>query len=221
MKHIYLFFILATSNVFALPIVNESVGTNTVYTVYADHLDKNLYYLSPNYMGLAYDEDGMPLFNYTEYKVGFRSYRSTAMMILKVANYREELLNTKNEVLSINPNAKFAPIPFVSSKLEFDGQFKELILGHSCEHVAGEYNSEQSCIINFSEFGRKVFRNTISKRIALVFRFSYSVEGFARDADDSLIPTSRNFMIAGRVGGGELLSHPELFTDWKGRVIKF
>ncbi len=211
--------LLITGNALALPVLNESVATNSIYTIYPDHQDENLYYISPNYMGIARDEDGIPLFNYTEYKVGWRRYRATAQVILRVNNYEEELSKAKETVLSYNAKARFALIPFYESEILFNDKFGRAILSHACTHPAGEYSAEQSCILNFSHFGKNIFKNSIHKRLTLVMNFSYQVIGVNATADNSFVETERKFMLAARIGGNILAQYPELFTDWKGRII--
>jgi hypothetical protein len=217
---LYLFILLFSTNVFALPILNESVGTNSIYTIYPDHVDANLYYLSPNFMSVALDEDETPLFNYTEYKVRYKTF-ANIQMILRVDNYEAELNKAKTEILRHNPKARFALIPFLKSQMEFDDNFKGMVFNHSCSHIAGEYSAEQSCMMNLTNFGMKVFKNTIHKRLTLLFKFYYEVSGVNRTAENSFIDSTRKFQIAGRVGGDKLINYPELFTDWKGQIIKF
>lgn len=223
-KLLFLITFLLSSSAFALPIVNESVATNSIYTVYLDHNDSNLYYISPNFMSVAMDEDGIPLFNYTEYKVGgyfSRKRNANIQMILRVANYEEQLNIAKDTILKDNPNAKFALVPFVSSRIEFDDKFRGMFIDHSCTHPSGEYSAEQSCILNLSHFGHIVFKNNIQKRLTLVLKFFYEVQGVERKADNSFQDATREFQIAGRVGGDILAPHPHLFTDYKGRYIYF
>ena len=215
--------VVFSSTCFALPIVNESVATNSIYTVYRDHNNSDLYYISPNFMSIAEDVDGTPLFNYTEYKVGgylSRKRNANIQMILRVKNYEEELQMAKDTILSDNPNARFALVPFESSRVEFDDKFRGMFLDHSCTHPSGEYSAEQSCILNLSHFGHIVFKNNIKKRLTLVLKF-FKVQGVERRADNSFQDATREFQIAGRVGGDILAPHPHLFTDYKGRWIYF
>ena len=220
MKKILLLALFLSFGAHALPILNESVATNSIYTIYPDSENQNLYYISPNFMSVALDEDGIPLFNYTEYKVGFRRYQANIQMVMRVQNYQEELRVAKETVLSNNPNAKFALTPFASSQIEFDDKFKSAITDHSCNHMGGEYSAEQSCILVLSNLGRNIFKNNIRKRLTLVMNFKYRILGVNRMADDTFSNTERIFKIAARVGGDVLLDYPDLFTDWRGRIIR-
>lgn len=214
-------FIMLALNAWALPVVNESVGTNSIYTIYPDHEDRHLYYISPNFMTVAQDEEGIPLFAYTEYKSGWFKKYGVIQMVLRVQNYEDELKRAKDEILSADPQASFALVPFKESFMEFDNTFQGYVFEHSCSHMGGEYSAEQSCTLSLTDFGTRVFKNTIHKRLTMLLRFQYVIDAVERNADGTFSNSERRYQIAGRVGGDLLVEYPELFTDWRGNIIRF
>lgn len=164
------------------PILNENAATGSFVTIYKDHLDPNLYYFAPHYMGVCLDEKGLPVFSYSTFKESTLSpLKGLVMTTLCLREHKAEMKEAFDSILKTNPVAKFAGVAFTKSELMLnDAVVRSLIEKNSCNHVAGVIGQEQACSFILSSRGKVAFIEKLNKGLAVVLQFQYSVVGVVR-----------------------------------------
>jgi hypothetical protein len=212
---------LGNSPAMALPVLNGNIPSNQMVTIYPDNQDKNVFYLVPRRLKMASDPQGQPEFLYTDVS---RSLFTTGgvIQVSMVPDFSEkELEAAKANILAFNPQAKFAVVPFISSKLIFDNRLLGLVESSDCNHHGGVVGSEQACVIGLSSQGRRVLLDSLKKRGTIYIHFQYEVAGVREDAKKGYEAAIGTWDISGAIGGAGLSAHPELFLDTHGLPIEF
>jgi hypothetical protein len=205
----------------AAPVLNVNTAGADSITVYPDHIDKNLYYTSPSRVTLAKDDQGVPKFLYYEWRSWWGG-ENTMVSLNLTANWNQTEVNkVKANILLINPNAKFAALPFASSKLSFK-DLGEFIETESCNHLGGVIESEQSCVIELGRAGRRAFAATVSTGQMFAVDITYWVNGVVQLGDGSFKTVDKGegiYQVSGGIGGADLIKYPNLFLDEHGKPI--
>jgi hypothetical protein len=212
-------FLLAVGSAQAMPILNMNTPGAENLTVYPDHMNPNLYYLVPTVFVVSRNERGVPNFSYMEYDSGPYD-RAVLQTTLRPYFAQGELDGVKARILQMNPQAAFTALPFVDTKVRFDGVLKDLIVHSACHHRAGTVSDEQSCSFVLNRQGIKALRPMLRTGIAITTQFEYGISGVEQQPDGSYQAKRNTFQVAGRIGGPELAKHPELFRDEDGDIIR-
>jgi hypothetical protein len=163
----------------ALPVLNANAAINSSLTIYPDDTNPNLFYTVPQFMGLCRDEKGNPIFSYTEFSEGFLRPTDGVMMTTMCEREDLKLLNAaKDNIRAANPQAQFAPVPYLTSSVSFSNSvFEKLIKQNSCSHSAGVVGQEESCAVEFSQAGKDEFLRALRSGLGIVLQFQYTVQG--------------------------------------------
>lgn len=201
----------------AVPVTNENRADAGVITIYPDHADPNRFYVAPNIVLIAREND-VPMFSYNEVRADVPFFWPFAhpvgiLQMLLVPTYtRDELEVAKAKILKTNPSAQFSGLPFISSELAMSGETPLLIKENQCSHGAGLIEQQQSCSMVLTERGRKVFRRSVrNKMLFTTFQFTYQFSGFARIPDNTFREEVITHSIAARIDGDQLAKYPQLF----------
>ena len=213
MKYAILLAVLFSSSAFSAPVLNRSAPAGEGIMVYVDHIDPNLYYVSPQTIGVQKSEEGRPIFSYIEYRNGGRlSSKQAVMQMLLMPEFNTAKINAAQErIRAINPSANFATLPFVRSSIAFTPEMQKLVVSGSCAHGAGDVGQSVACTISLTDRGRMVMGKLLKSGKELTVHFSYHVEGMLQGADGSYSSAQNPVSIAGTIGGPEFVSYPDLF----------
>lgn len=203
---------------FALPVLNKNTPGAETVTVFPDHSDPNLYYTAPTVFTISKNEAGVPNFSYIEYLTG--GYRRAFIQATLRPNFTySEMEKAKQNILAINPSARFTALPFEKASVSFTDSLKVLMVDSDCQHPAGTVGDEQTCAFHLRNQGVKVLRPMLKKGLAITTQFVYTINGVRQNADGTYVNQFNTYQVAGRIGGPDLAAHPELFQDYKGNVI--
>lgn len=201
----------------AVPVVNENRADSGVITIYPDHADPNRFYVAPNIVLIAREND-VPMFSYHEVRADvpifwpFSNPVAVLQMLLIPTYTRPELEAAKAKILAANPAAQFSGLPFVSSDLAMSGETPLLIKENQCSHGAGLVEQQQACNMILTERGRTVFKRAMKNRgLFTTFQFTYQFSGFARLPDNTFREQMITHGLAARIDGDQLAKFPQLF----------
>ncbi|WP_374075491.1 hypothetical protein [Bdellovibrio bacteriovorus] len=207
------FVMMATSSALAIPVVNENVANSGVMTIYPDHQDPHRYYVAPNVVMIATNQNGVPFFSYGEFRKNLIHKIGVISMTLVPAYTREELELAKAEILKKDPQAEFSGVPFVASSLSLTGVLAELIGENECNHAAGLIGQEQSCAIVLTSKGRTFFLKSIQRRtLFTTLQFEYALQAVVRRADGGFVDQAVTHGVAVRIDGEQLAQFPQLIN---------
>lgn len=202
----------------ALPVLNKNTPGAETVTVFPDHSDPNLYYTAPTVFTISKNEAGVPNFSYIEYLTN--GYRRAFIQATLRPNFTySEMEKAKQNILAINPAARFTALPFEKASVSFTDSLKVLMVESDCQHPAGTVGDEQTCAFHLRNQGVKVLRPMLKKGLAITTQFVYTINGVRQNADGSYENQFNTYQVAGRIGGPDLAAHPELFQDYKGNTI--
>ena len=209
------------SQALALPIFDRNAPNAEIVTLYPDSVDQNLYYFGPNLIETSLSATtGTPLFLYSEYKERLAK-KAIVQSVMKPGLRVDELEAAKKRVLSVNPNAHFSALPYLSSKIEISGQLAPLVESSDCNHIAGNILDDVGCIIKVSAKGRNPILKALRSDSGVIVHFVYGIAGVIEQADGTYINKEVAFAVAGHLGGSIVRGHPHLFLDRKGNEIEF
>jgi hypothetical protein len=211
--------LLSSGSAFALPVLNANTPGAETVTVFPDHENPNLYYMAPTVFVVSKNEAGVPNFSYIEYLThGYR--RAFIQTTLRPDFTYADMEKAKQQILAFNPKAQFTALPFESASVAFSNSLKVLLVESDCQHPAGTVGDEQTCAFHLRNQGVKVLRPMLKRGLAITTQFVYQINGARKNADGSYSNQVNTYQVAGRIGGPDLAAHPELFQDYKGRVIQ-
>jgi hypothetical protein len=203
----------------ALPVLNANTPGAETVTVFPDHSDPNLYYTAPTVFTVSKNEAGVPNFSYIEYLTS--GYRRAFIQATLRPNFTDsEMEKAKQNILAINPAARFTALPFEKASVSFTDSLKVLMVESDCQHPAGTVGDEQTCAFHLRNQGVKVLRPMLKKGLAITTQFVYTINGVRQNADGTYENQFSTYQVAGRIGGPDLAAHPELFQDYNGNTIK-
>lgn len=195
--------LLVTFSAQAAPIINENMATSELITVYPDSVDPNLYYYAPNQMEVCRDADGKPVLAVTDIPVG-KVYNTVVMATMCLA-YKSGLKEALEEIRRVNPQARFAGVPFTSSRMILVDKVYELYIWKSaCDHVAGVIGQEQSCKFILNSKGRKLFYDNLKQGLGLVLQFQYFISGVVRNGAGGFNDLTTDFSVAAKIMAKDL-----------------
>lgn len=195
----------------AIPVVNENVASSGTITIYPDYLDPNHFYIAPNVVLLARNQNDVPVFTYLEYKKYVFEKGAYLVMTFVPAYTRADLEDAKLKIIKEKPKAFFSGVPFVESNLSLTGALKQLFEETQCDHKAGLIGQEQSCMMDLTKFGRKTFLKAIEKKaLFTTLQFEYSIDAVVRTSDGSFVPRTITHGVAARIDGAQLAEYPDL-----------
>ena len=222
MKALLLIGIFISAQVWSAPVLNMNMAAEgTFVTIWPDHVNPDHFYFAPNFMKIASDEGNNPKFHFTQYRSGSCSSRwdirrgrclhKALITSLMVAGYEEEqLLAAQAGIRKLRPNARFSAIPFLSSKVEFGGNFEEFIDQHECSPQAGQAADEIPCTITLNKRGVSNLMPFLNTGRIIPFKFIYRIAGVIEGADGKFTDESLNYGLTVNLGGEMLTKHPEL-----------
>lgn len=209
----------STGSAPALPVLNANTPGAETVTVFPDHADPNLYYTAPTVFTVSKNEAGVPNFSYIEYLTS--GYRRAFIQATLRPNFTySEMEKAKQNILAINPAARFTALPFEKASVSFTDSLKVLMVESDCQHPAGTVGDEQTCAFHLRNQGVKVLRPMLKKGLAITTQFVYTINGARQNADGTYENQLNTYQVAGRIGGPDLAAHPELFQDYNGNTIK-
>ncbi|MDH4468395.1 MAG: hypothetical protein QE271_10075, partial [Bacteriovoracaceae bacterium] len=193
-------YVLSINSIFALPILNLNVATTQKsYVMWPDNEDKNLFYFAPNFLKIGGRTN--KYFGYLKTRIGGK--RAVIITsLLKTEHYDATLEEAKDILLKENPKAKFASIPFIASRVEFNEDMKPFILSNDCNNVAGQAIDNVPCSFTLNKQGVRTFRDYWYEGGVTPFHFYYTISGIikgATSADDKL--SELEFAIVVNFGG--------------------
>ena len=201
----------------AVPVMNENVSASRTVTIFPDHANPFVFYIAPNQLGVCMDGNNVPQFSYQDVRV--RGSVQGLIQMAFCARYTNTDLDAAQAGISARmPGARFAPLPFIASKMIFNKALSPFVAEEFCTHTAGMVGDAQTCSFRLNLTGRAVFLRQVRRNIAMSHQYEYSVEGFLRMPDGSFTPTRTTYGLIAMIGGKELADHPELFTDQYGHV---
>jgi hypothetical protein len=203
-------------------VTNLNVPGAEEVTIFPDHRDPNLYYLTPAAMVLAYDQRTQPqapFFIYTELGWRRNQIRAILLAILEPQVDLERVERAKARVLEINPQARFTMVPMSSSRVLFGTILTPLIESSECNHIAGGVGQRQMCAFRLNPQGRNVMRRQFQRSLTIVTSFQYEVAGVIQNADNSYSNRTGTYQIVGHIGGPELSRWSDRFRDEWGREL--
>lgn len=183
------------------PVLNENMAVNTTITVYPDSVNKDLYYYTPQYLGLCSDEKGNIQFAYTEFRPKglLTSKRGLMISTICMKRYDNEMNAAFAAIRAKNAKAQFVGLPFTATDLKFsDDVFSLLLENSACNHLAGVVGQEESCTVIFSPKGKEVFKKTLRSGLSIVLQYQYTVDGVIR-LPAGLAPKTVTFDLAARI----------------------
>lgn len=207
----------------AAPVLNKNMAADgTFVTIWPDHADPTHFYFAPNFMKIARDKDETLKFHFTQYRSGncgriLRNRCQYKAMItsLMIAGYEEsQLLQAQAGIKRIVPQARFSPIPFLSSKVEFGDTLDEFIEQHDCSPRAGQAADEIPCSITLNQRGILNLMPFLNAGRILPFKFIYKIAGVIEGANGQFENQELDYGLTVNLGGSELVKHPELDTDF-------
>ena len=207
-------------NANALPVMNDNVSTSKMVTMYKDHIDKNKFYIAPNFMGLVIGENNVPLFSYNEYKKNIFKRKAIVQSILET-KFNDDIEVAITELKKRNAKASIHTLPFLESKMKFGEVLNELIEQSDCDNYGAQIGAQMSCSFRLSPRGRNLFKRQIKDNIIITMTYEYTISGCILDAKNICQPERFKYGVAAYLGGGELMKFPQLFKDHKGRLIKW
>jgi hypothetical protein len=209
----------STGSAFALPVLNANAPGAETVTVFPDHADPNLYYTAPTVFTVSKNEAGVPNFSYVEYLTG--GYRRAFVQTTLRPNFTySEMQKTKQQILAMNPAARFTALPFERARVAFADSLKDMMVQTDCLHPAGTVGDEQTCTFHLRNQGVKTLRPLLKKgHLAITTQFVYTINGVRQNADGTYTNQLNEYQVAGRIGDSDIAAHPELFQDYKGNTI--
>lgn len=221
MKLLFLLLILGIQAQ-AAPVFNQNMAADgTFVTIWPDHKDPNHFYFAPNFMRIALDASETPKFQFTQFETGNCSSRWARRMgychykalitSLLVAGYEMEQLNQAQEgIRKIRPQARFSPIPFITSKVEFGDTLNKFIDEHECSPRAGQAADQIPCTITFNSNGIYYLMPFLNAGKILPIKFVYTISGVKELADGSFEDAMLDHGLTVNLGGEVLINHPDL-----------
>ncbi len=206
---------LTVVGVQAAPVLNENEAINSASQIYPDSVNANLYYFTPQYMGLCNGEDGKVQFSYAEFRpAGFLKQKRGLMVATLCTKEHEAEMNAAiAAVRGKNPKAQFVGLPFTNSEVMFsDEVFQMLIEKSACNHIAGVVGQEESCSAIFSPKGKEVFKKTLRSGLSIVLQFKYTVDGVIR-TPAAVQPKTSTFEIAAKISKSDFNGQLESYLN--------
>lgn len=198
----------------AAPVLNRGTPAGDNIVMYQDHLNPNLYYINPTSMRMVIDDQGVPLFSYTEFyeTSGWLKKRSAMIQVMLATDVDSNKIDeAKASILKSNPGATFTAMPFESSMLVGTNDIGLLVKNEACNHRGGLVGQLQDCTLVLTPKGRRAILPNLMSGRPLALHFDYSIRGVIQNADASYSDTAISLGIGGFIGGPELANHPELF----------
>jgi hypothetical protein len=209
----------ASLNVQATPVLNENSAVGSNVTIYPDDIDPNLFYFTPQYLGICSDEHGDPIFNYTHVPGPdlFSRERGLMLTTLCIKQHAAEMQGAFEKIIANHPRANFVGLPIARSSINFADQvFEHMVIANSCNNVTGVMGQEESCSVLFSSQGKGVFEKMLRSGIAIVLQFKYTVEGVV-NLPGGYQPREYTFGTAARISKSDFGDQLEKYLPQKHR----
>ncbi len=210
-----LLFLMSTTS-YAVPVLNENIAAEgTLITIWPDHKDPNHYYFAPNMMNISKDKNSDPKLHFTEFLSNCNFTRRCSVKgmlnVFFVAGYREDQLrDAQAGILKINPKARFSPIPFLSSKVEFGKVLSTFVDHHDCSPRAGQAADEVPCSLVLNSRGLKTLVPYLREGKIFPFKFFYRISGVLSLGDGSFKDEMLDYATTVNLGGDVLIGHTDL-----------
>ena len=152
----------------ATPVIDSGVGSSSALmsTILPDDTDKNLYYFFPYHYDLSITDPNS-------------GHRSFSCLLMKKASGSSEVLcymafegvsssDTQKKILEIkaaNPQAKFAPIPYVKMSTLVMNSAKPNFLSISCQAVGSEAGQQVACSWSLAPSRFPMFRKILTNQV--------------------------------------------------------
>lgn len=211
--------LLMMNSAIAAPILNRNMAAEgTLVTIWPDHVDPDHFYYAPNAMKISKDAEGKVNFNLTTYRVGScgylhikKCYQKAFLSVLLSASYEtQQLTEAQTGIRKIRPNARFSPVPFLSSQALFGETIRVFIDGHDCAPKAGQAADEVPCTMTLNANGLYTLRPYLAEGKILPMKFVYEIAGVVEGANGQFTNERLNYGLAVKIGGEELIGHDDL-----------
>lgn len=208
--------LLAFQSVTAAPVLNHnmaSAGNNI--TIWPDHKDPDQFYFAPTIMKLAKDSSGKAAFHGFEFEDNCRMIRGCRRKFLMTsyfeAGYRnQEFQEAKSKIQQLRPKARFSPIPFMGSSVDFGTVLTPFIDTHNCSAMGGQSTDVLPCTIVLNEKGiRNLVPNLLGGGL-VAFNYRYKILGVVDVGAAQFKEAEKEYSIAVNLGGEDLKNHPDL-----------
>jgi hypothetical protein len=219
MKYLLLALLFGTS-AYAVPVLNENIAAEgALLTIWPDHKDPNHFYFAPNLMEISQDRNQNLKFHLTEFYDNCRLGRCTKRAMLNtffIAAYREHHLKIAQEgILKKFPKARFSPIPFLSSKVEFGRTLTPFVKDNDCAPKGGQAADEVPCSMVLNYKGINTLVPYLNEGKIVPFRFLYKIAGVLASGDGTFQDEMIDYSITVNLGGEKLINHQDLNQDMK------
>lgn len=219
MKIILLAFALCSQGAFALPVFNQNMAAEgTLVTIWPDHKDQDHFYFAPNLMKISVNQNNQAKFNLTKYLANCnilrKCHEKALLNVFFVAGHRqEELLNAQAGILKRFPKARFSPIPFLASKVEFSKTMAPFIDQHDCAPMAGQTSDEVPCSMTLNNRGINHLLPRLNEGKVFPFKFYYKISGVLQSANGQYSDHSIDYSLVVNLGGDILINHDDLINE--------
>ena len=208
MKTLILFLVFTTSSAYAVPVLNRNMAVSGHnITIWPDHKDPNHFYFAPTKMVHAEDANGKIMFNsiyYTEGRCRLlgRCEEQLHITTFFKASYNEnDFTNATEAIRNLVPQARFSPVPFVSSKVEFGQTMFPFITEHNCAPIGGLAIDMVPCTMILNQRGVNRLIPSLEDGHILAFNFIYSIIGVVEEANSEFRSFEAKYAIAVELGG--------------------
>jgi len=201
----------------AVPVLNENFAFGErMFTFWKDSQDPTIFWYAPSSLQISCKSNRC--FNYTKTKVnGERGYLINS--IVKPVHNLAAFEESKDIILrDINSKAKFAPIPFLSSKIVLDETQNLFVMVNGCSHDSSQAGDEIPCNFILNKRGDKTYRPLWFDGGVVPFQYYYSFTAVNKDGVGAIGPLINvEYKIVVRFGGmttkdNEMLK-PRIFDD--------
>jgi hypothetical protein len=162
---------------------------------------------------MAVDDSSVPRLSYVEYRNGFY-VKALVQSIVKPGYHQNDLDLAFANIKSINPNARFVSLPYISSKVEITKEFMPIIESSDCNHLAGNVDDDQTCFLTVSHKGKRIIESALKSSGGIALNFIYKIYGVVENADGKYESREFEFGVSGSIGGKIMESYPNQFIYW-------
>lgn len=216
MKTLLMTGLMLSSSLYAAPVVNKNISTKgSLVTIWPDHLDPDQFYFAPKSLKLSQEEDGSVKFNAFKYKTPGCGLLSRCHNAHISSFYRADFADHDlDEQISVirqtKPKARFSPVSYMISKVNFSKLLAPFIVDHECDGYGGQAMDEVSCSMILNKKGIKEIISRFNNRRPVVFHFDYTISGVVEGENPRYRNEDRTYSVSVNMAGDDLFNHPDL-----------
>lgn len=211
MKYLFLSIMLMSSfSSWALPILNRNVApTGSRLTVWPDHFDGNVYHIVPNAFKLHQEED--PGFSFKQFYQDGEHFAVMWAPMDKWFNH-SELLIVKNELLKLNPKARFEIVHLSLLNLNIKHLLQDFVDDFECRIHTEAIEFDFFCSMRVNSLGLKTIRPYLASGKTLAMSGEFQVDGVVERVGKQYEEISMPLGLPVIIGGEFLKTHKDMLT---------